>query len=116
MRRISPVGLASIDSDAGLGCSVRRFSSMAETARLRSQFTASNTGFFKGSLRRLQPEPRGVFRGHKFQAAAEDLNANGVLITDGFERLQEAGEIDNAFAGHEPLVIHHLLRRLHGGI
>ena len=60
---------------------------------------------------RLEPEPGRLFRRHVFRNAPEGFGADAVLVADLLQRLQEADEIDDAFARHQPLVVPHFFRR-----
>ena len=41
---------------------------------------------------------RGCFRSHVFRSP-EDLYAEGIAVVDALEGLQEAGQVDDTFAG-----------------
>src|SRR6185503_4352065 len=43
---------------------------------------------------------------------AQRLGTDAAVVADLLQRLEEAGQIDDAFAGHQPLVVAHFLGRL----
>src|ERR1035438_5345766 len=100
--RMRAVGSASMPSEAGLTCSVSRFS--------------SNAGLPHHGAGCFETQARALFGRHVLEAAAEDLHAEGVLVTDFVERHQECVQVDDAFAGHEALVVADLIGRLVGRV
>src|SRR5580700_6500959 len=89
--RIRAVGSASMPAEAGLTCSVSRFSSGS----------LGNAGLPHHGERCFQTQPRARFGRHILQAAAEDLHAEGILVTDFVKRHQERVQVDDALAGHK---------------
>src|ERR1700722_13296928 len=81
--RMRSAGRASMPSDAGLACSVSRFS--------------SNAGLPHHGARRFESEPGALFRGYVLQTTAEDFHADEVLVSDLLQGTKEAHQVDNAF-------------------
>src|ERR1039457_4489801 len=73
--RMRAVGSASMPSEAGLTCSVSRFS--------------SNAGLPHHGAGCFETQPRALFGRHILEMAAEDFHAEGVLVADFVERHQE---------------------------
>src|SRR6188474_3135224 len=84
---------------------------IAAGAALAPRFLFLHAGFLHDRLRSLEPQPGRVLRGHVLGNAPEGFGADAVLISDLLQRLEEADEIDDAFARHQPLIIEHFCRR-----
>src|ERR1017187_2844787 len=108
--RMRAVGSASMPSEAGLTCSVRRFSSIC------AGVFSGNAGLPHHGAGCFETQPRALFGRHVLEAAAEDLHAEGVLVADFVERHQECVQVDDALAGHEPLVVADLIGRQFGRV
>src|ERR1017187_10172376 len=99
--RMRAVGSASMPSEAGLICSVSRFSNIF----------SSKAGLPHHGERWFETQPCALFGRHVLEAAAEDFHAEGVLVADFVQREQESVLVDDALAGHQPLVVADLVGR-----
>ena len=84
---------------------------MRRTTQLSlSPSALGNSGLTKHREGAIEPGFRGCFRCHIFRSP-EDFYAERIVVADALERLQEAGQIDDTFAGEQTLIIADLLWR-----
>src|SRR6185312_5291959 len=57
----------------------------------------------------IQAQLRRLLGRHLVQAAAEHFHAERVRVANRLQRLQKSGQVDDAFAGQQPLVVTNLL-------